>query len=90
MSEEKGKELFWALYSLFDAVTKLNLRDLEAEAKAASASNNLQHQSLQPKGLARLQMHLQKVKLRTLIPTGLKFRIIPFLSLHCLLGFSRL
>jgi hypothetical protein len=40
MSKEKGKELFWALHSLLDAVTNLNLRDFEAEAKAASASKN--------------------------------------------------
>jgi hypothetical protein len=37
MSKEKGEELFWALHSFFDAVTNLNLRDLEAEAKAESS-----------------------------------------------------
>jgi hypothetical protein len=34
-TKERGEELFWALHSLLDAVTNLNLRDLEAEAKAA-------------------------------------------------------
>jgi hypothetical protein len=38
MSKERGKELFWTLHSLLDAVTNLNLRDLEAEAKAESSS----------------------------------------------------
>jgi hypothetical protein len=34
MSKEKGKELFRALNVILDAVSSLNLRDLEAEAKA--------------------------------------------------------
>jgi hypothetical protein len=37
MSKERGEELFRALHSLLDAVTNLNLRDLEAEAKAATS-----------------------------------------------------
>jgi hypothetical protein len=37
MSKERGEELFRALHSLLDAVTNLNLRDLEAEVKAASS-----------------------------------------------------
>jgi hypothetical protein len=38
MSKERGKELFRALYGLLDAVTNLNLRNLEAEAKAEVSS----------------------------------------------------
>jgi hypothetical protein len=34
MSKEKGEELFRALNVILDAVSSLNLRDLEAEAKA--------------------------------------------------------
>jgi hypothetical protein len=45
MSKEKGEELFHALHSHLDAVTNLNLRDLEAEAKAASASEKAQSES---------------------------------------------
>ena len=39
MSEERGAELFRALHAIIDAVTNLNLRDLEAEAKASSSSS---------------------------------------------------
>jgi hypothetical protein len=39
MSEERGAELFRALHAIIDAVTNLNLRDLEAEAKALSSSS---------------------------------------------------
>jgi hypothetical protein len=45
MSKERGKELFWALHSLLDAVTNLNLRDLKAEAKAATAPEKAQAES---------------------------------------------
>jgi hypothetical protein len=38
MSEKRGVELFRALHAIIDAVTNLNLRDLEAEAKASSSS----------------------------------------------------
>jgi hypothetical protein len=38
MSKERGEELFQALHSLLDAVTNLNLGDLEAEAKAEVSS----------------------------------------------------
>ena len=34
MSKEKGEELFRALNVILDAITGLNLRDLEAEAVA--------------------------------------------------------
>jgi hypothetical protein len=37
MSEERKEELFCALNTIIDAVTVLNLRDLEAEAAAAVA-----------------------------------------------------
>jgi hypothetical protein len=39
MSEERGAELFRALHAIIDAITNLNLRDLEAEAKASSSSS---------------------------------------------------
>jgi hypothetical protein len=45
MSKEKGEELFWALHSLLDAVTNLNLRDLEAKAKAASSPQEAKAES---------------------------------------------
>jgi hypothetical protein len=38
MSEERGAELFRALHAIIDSVTSLNLRDLEAEAKASTPS----------------------------------------------------
>jgi hypothetical protein len=38
MSKERRKELFRALHSLLDAVTNLNLRDLEAEATSSSSN----------------------------------------------------
>ena len=38
MSEERGAELFRALHAIIDAVTNLNLRDLEAEARASTSS----------------------------------------------------
>jgi hypothetical protein len=38
MSEERDAKLFRALRAIIDAVTNLNLRDLEAEAKASSSS----------------------------------------------------
>jgi hypothetical protein len=73
MSKEKGKELFRALNVILDTMSSLNLRDLEAEAKANRGS-------LQ----ARLQPNLQKEKIRLLNPTGRIFRLTPFLSLPCL------
>jgi hypothetical protein len=39
MSKERGEELFRALNTILDAVTALNLRDLEAEAAAAVAAD---------------------------------------------------
>jgi hypothetical protein len=51
MSKERGEELFRALHSLLDAVTNLNLRDLEAEAKAASSSQKAKaEQVVNPRG----------------------------------------
>jgi hypothetical protein len=38
MSKERGAEIFRALHAIIDAVTNLNLRDLELEAKASSSS----------------------------------------------------
>jgi hypothetical protein len=45
MSEERGAELLRAFHDIIDAVTNLNLRDLEAEAKAAVASEKAQAES---------------------------------------------
>jgi hypothetical protein len=45
MSEERGAELFRALHAIIDAVSSLNLRDLEAEARAAVASEKAQAES---------------------------------------------
>jgi hypothetical protein len=75
MSKERGAELFRAVHAIINAVTNLNLRDLEAEAKASSSSAE---EDTSAKASA-------KVKLRILIPIGLKFRPILFLSLLCLL-----
>jgi hypothetical protein len=93
MSKERGDELFRALHSLLDAVTNLNLRDLEAEAKAATASEKAQAESsTQGASTSASASSKGKAKDRILIPTGQRFRIMPFLSLHCLLdlGFLRL
>jgi hypothetical protein len=45
MSKERGAELFRALHAIINAVTNLNLRDLEAEAKAASVPEKAQAKS---------------------------------------------
>jgi hypothetical protein len=84
MSEERGAELFRALHVIIDAVTNLNLRDLEAEAKAAVASEKAQAES-STQGASTSASAYSKGKLRILILIGQRFRIIPFLSLHCLL-----
>ena len=76
MSEERGAELFRALHAIIDAVTNLNLRDLEAEAKASSSSSAEEGTSAKVSA---------KGKAKDPIMIGLKFRTILFLSLHCLL-----
>jgi hypothetical protein len=50
MTEERGAELFRALHAIIDAVTNLNLRDLEAEAKAAVASEKGASRVFNPRG----------------------------------------
>jgi hypothetical protein len=45
MSKEKGEELFWALHSLLDAITGLNLRDLKAEAQEDSSKQGAEASS---------------------------------------------
>jgi hypothetical protein len=45
MSEERVAELFRALHAIIDAVTNLNLRDLEAEAKAEVTLEKVQAES---------------------------------------------
>ena len=42
MSREKGQELFRALNTFLDAVTALNLKDLEAEAAADRGETSAQ------------------------------------------------
>jgi hypothetical protein len=41
MSKEKGKKLFWALHCLLEAITSLNLKDLEAEAQGESSTQRV-------------------------------------------------
>jgi hypothetical protein len=79
MSKERKEELFCALNTILDAVTALNLRDLEAEAAAAVAVN---------RGKTSTQGHRlpQKEKIRLPILTGRTFYIKQFLSLLCLCG----
>jgi hypothetical protein len=58
MSKERGEELFRALNTILDAVTALNLRDLEAEAAAAVAADqgetSTQGASASSKGKAKV------------------------------------
>jgi hypothetical protein len=58
MSKERGEELFRALNTILDAVTALNLRDLEAEGAAAVAANqgetSTQGASASSKGKAKV------------------------------------
>jgi hypothetical protein len=79
MSNERKEELFCALNTILDAVTALNLRDLEAKAAAAVAADR---GKLQRKG-HRLP---QKEKIRLPILTGRTIHITHFLSLLCLCG----
>jgi len=50
MSREKGQELFCALNTLLDAVTALNLKDLEAEAAADRGETSAQGAAAPSKG----------------------------------------
>jgi hypothetical protein len=54
MSKEKGEELFRALNTIFDAVTALNLRDLEAEVAADRGETSTQGASASSKGKAKV------------------------------------
>jgi hypothetical protein len=73
MSKEKGEELFRALNVILDAVSSLNLRDLEAEARADQGESS-----------SKAAAESSKEKIRLLNATGRIFRLIPFLSLPCL------
>jgi hypothetical protein len=92
MSKEGGEELFRALHSLLDAVTNLNLRDLEAEAKAASAFEKAQADS-STQGASTSTSASSKGKAKDPDPdwTEVPYNPVP-ISLHCLLdlGFLRL
>src|SRR6478735_6959359 len=50
MSREKGQELFRALNTLLDAVTALNLKDLEAETAADRGETSAQGAAAPSKG----------------------------------------
>jgi hypothetical protein len=58
MLKERGEELFRALNTILDAVTALDLRDLEAEAAAAVAADqgetSTQGASASSKGKAKV------------------------------------
>jgi hypothetical protein len=54
MSKEKCEELFRALNTILDAVTALNLRDLEAEAAANRGESSTQGASASSKGKAKV------------------------------------
>jgi hypothetical protein len=84
MSKEREEELFRALNTILDAVTAVNLRDLEAEAAAAVAADQgeTSTQGAHP--------HSQKEKLRLPILTGRTFHLTQFLSLLCLRGLDSL
>jgi hypothetical protein len=90
MSEERGAELFRALHAIIDAVTNLNLRDLEAEAKAAVASKKVQAES-STKGPAHLRVHLQKAKPKDADPdwTEVSYNPVPITPLSTRPRFSQ-
>ena len=75
MSREKGQELFRALNTLLDAVTALNLKDLQAEAAADRGKRRL-----------KVQPPHQREKIRSPILTGKTFHSSQFPSLLCLVG----
>ncbi len=50
MSKEKSEELFRALNTILDAITSLNLRDLEAEAAADRGETSAQGAAASSKG----------------------------------------
>jgi hypothetical protein len=50
MLKEKGEELFRALNVILDAVSSLNLRDLEAEAKADRRESSSKAAAESPEG----------------------------------------
>jgi hypothetical protein len=83
MSKERKEELFYALNTILDAVTALNLKDLEAEAAATIAADrgetSTQGASASSKG-----------KIRLPILTGRTFHITQFLSLLFLRGLDSL
>jgi hypothetical protein len=86
MSKERKEELFCALNTIIDAVTALNLRDLEAEAAKLLLQSLLIKEKLQRKG----HPHPQNEKLRLPILIGRTFHLTQFLSLLCLRGLDSL
>jgi hypothetical protein len=83
MSKERKEDLFRALNTILDAVTALNVRDLEAEAAAAVAVDRGET-SMQGASVSL------KEKIRLPILTGRTFHITQFLSLLCLRGLDSL
>jgi hypothetical protein len=79
MSKERKEELSRALNTILNAVTALNLRDLEAEAAAAVAGDrgetSTQGASASSIGKIRLPILIERT-----------FHITQFLSLPCLRG----
>jgi hypothetical protein len=74
MSKEKGEELLRALNVILDAITGLNLRDLEDESMADRGKSS---------SSSRQQPSLQKEKIRLTILTGRTFLSIQFPLLPC-------
>jgi hypothetical protein len=79
MSKKREEELFRALNTILDAVTALNLRDLEAEAAAAFAAN-------QGKTSTEGALASSKGKDKIADPVWEDIHITQFLSLLCLRG----
>jgi hypothetical protein len=90
MLKERGEELFRPLHSLLDAVTNLNLRDLEAEAKAASASKKAQAES-STQGASTSVSAYSKGKAKDYDPdwTKVSYNPVPIISLSTRPRFSQ-
>jgi hypothetical protein len=72
MSKEKGKEFFRALNAILDAMSSLNLRDLEAEAAADRGESSTEAATKSSEG---------KVKVANLDWEDIQFHPIPITPL---------
>jgi hypothetical protein len=90
MSKERGEELFRALHSLLDAITNLNLRDLEAEAKAATSPQEAKAES-STQGAGTSASPSAKGKAKDLDPdwTEVPYNPVPITPLSTRPGFSQ-